>query len=83
MIPVPNLDLMKKGLRRQGNLREHQSIPYVPNLDLMKKGLRHMDDPGQEHIEEVVSVPNLDLMKKGLRLYKSSTPQAVNFPFQT
>ncbi len=39
---VPNLDLMKKGLRRQTRSTAHwgpiRSI--VPNLDLMKKGLR-------------------------------------------
>ncbi len=41
MIPVPNLDLMKKGLRLV-NPESLQTIYFgrVPNLDLMKKGLR-------------------------------------------
>ena len=40
---VPNLDLMKKGLRLSLHLLVGQSFgaaDVVPNLDLMKKGLR-------------------------------------------
>ena len=41
MAPVPNLDLMKKGLRHGGLEPFHGHLCIdVPNLDLMKKGLR-------------------------------------------
>ncbi len=42
MIPVPNLDLMKKGLRQRKTLifTSPSLSNSVPNLDLMKKGLR-------------------------------------------
>ncbi len=69
MAPVPNLDLMKKGLRRYGHIRNNQG--YV----------RSKPRPDEEGIETcsmscsrqswLVSVPNLDLMKKGLRPYCS------------
>ena len=66
-IYVPNLDLMKKGLRPD-DYRLHQlvyKILMVPNLDLMKKGLRQASPVC--HFLKSYIVPNLDLMKKGLR----------------
>ena len=64
---VPNLDLMKKGLRQIANMISGVQV-FVPNLDLMKKGLRLISLlPQLGHL--FLIVPNLDLMKKGLRLY--------------
>ena len=83
--PVPNLDLMKKGLRLLNHgLCTRICYVYVPNLDLMKKGLRLL---GSDHHSNTwpAGVPNLDLMKKGLRLNDSHSPfsWASTAKFQT
>ena len=61
VINVPNLDLMKKGLRLLKASKLMCASSSVPNLDLMKKGLRQrLIGSSVSKVEMVSSKPRPD-----------------------